>query len=320
MSLEIRGTAGSGTLYARVMNRAGLWWNGAAVEAYSSPDYATYAVVMTQQGTSGVYVADFPAGITEGGTYDYFVHIQAGVTPAEGDVVVNTGKVDWTGTASSTAATGSMSGSAFRDYVLRSGFKRTDKDTELYEATTDAIQEMRARFSFDEAEAESTTTDTISVLGDFKIDIESDMGLLLGVVLEDGDVGTPLERVSKSRFDELYPYINADATFTGYPRHYCVYAGQIYIGNRPDRTSYVYRLTYSKRAGAVTSATAGVPFTALYRKMLADLVKSILYEGLDEFDKSTYFRNAFETDMQTAARRERNNAGLSTFNVQQTNF
>lgn len=311
MAREIRGVSDSGTLYARIINRAGLWWNGTTFEAYSTANYGTYDVAMTEQGDSGVYVADFPAGITTGGTYEVYVHLQAGGSPAEGDLIVSTGRVDWTGTAIASTSTSAMVASDFLAYILRKGFKRTDKNTELYEAMTDAVQKMRRRFAFDEAKAEAESTDTIDTLGDFKLDIESDLGLLLGIVLEDGGNAIPLVRKSKSEFDDLYPWINVD-TSRGYPRHYCVYAGQIYIGPAPDSVSYDYRLSYSKRAGTITS-TSSVPFTDLYRDVLAQLVMSIAYEGLEEYDKANYHEAKFEAGFLEAVQRERKNAGETGF-------
>lgn len=316
MAKEITGVSGSGTLYARLRNPAGSWWSGASFEVYSAGNYANYVITMTEEGNSGHYTADFPSAIVAAGTYQILIHRQIGASPAETDTIINTGKIDWTGTnaVTVTASTGAMTGTEWRDYVLRAGFKRTDKDSELYEATTDAIQEMRRRFMFDEAEVEMTTTDTISVLGDFKIDLEDDFGLLLGVTIEDGDTSTPLTKVSKSRFDELYPSINVDND-RGYPCHFTVYAGQFQIGPAPDQTSYVYRHTYSSRAGVITSAAAGVPFTNLYRDVLCDNVLARLYRGLDDFDKSNYYRAAFEEQMIYSTRRERQNAGNSSFNV-----
>jgi hypothetical protein len=314
MARELRGVSTTGTLYARIMNSTGYWWNGSTFEAYSAANYSTYDVAMTEQGNSGVYVADFPAAIQTGGTYEYFVHKQLGGSPAEGDPVVSTGKVDWSGSASISAATGSMSGSEFRDYILRRGFKRTDKDTEIYEAITDAIQILRRRFSFDEAETEATSTDTIGALGDFKISQESDLGLLTGIVLEDGDSAEPLNRITKDEFDRRYPSINVD-TDRGYPKDFCLFAGQIYIGPCPDSVSYVYRMSYSKRAGAVTSSTTGVPFTSAYRDLLADLTMSLLYEGLDEEDRSERYRQRAEAELEHVLRRERINKGETSFTM-----
>lgn len=320
MANELRAVSGSGTLYARIMNSAGLWWDGSTFVAYAAADYADYDVTMTEQGDSGVYVGDFPATITTGGTYEYYVHRQVGASPAEGDGVINTGRIDWTGSVSIVAAAGSSSGSEFRDYVLRRGFKRTDKDAELYEATTDAIQEMRRRFMFDEAEVDTTTADTISVAGDYRIAVESDLGLLLNVILQDGEDGTPLVKKTKAQFDELYPYNAVDPSSSGYPEHYCVYGGYIYLGPIPDSTAYTYRVNYSRRAGTITSSSTGVPFTDLYRDILSDLVLSKLYDGLDEPDKANYYRASFENGFLRATQRERRNSGVGHFNVQPTNF
>lgn len=312
MANEISGVSPSGTLYARVKNSAGLWWNGSSFEAYNASNYANYVIAMTEEGNSGEYVADFPSGITLSGTYPYRVH-RTLTSAAEGDPVVNTGSVDWTGSASVGTSTGAMTASDWRDYVVRQGFLRTDKDEELYEATTDAIQEMRRRFMFDEAEAEITTTETITTLGEFQIGLETDFGLLLGLVLEDDDTGTPLVHISKSRYDQLYSSVNVE-TDRGYPEHFTIYAGQIYIGPIPDQVSYVYRLSYSRRAGTVSSTTTGVPFTDLYRDLLFYNVMGRLHGMLEEFDKSGYFKGLFENEFPLATRRERINSGVHAFN------
>ena len=321
MSKEITGVSSAGTLYARLRNPAGLWWNGTAFETYAAANWATYDIAMTEEGDSQHYTADFPTAIITAGTYQYVVHVQSGGSPAEGDDVVNTGRIDWTGTnaVTVTAATGAMSGSDWRDYVLRCGFKRTDKDSELYEATTDAIQEMRRRFMFDEAEEDSASTDTIGTLGEFKIDIETDLGLFLGVRVQDGTDAFNLIKVSKAQFDELYPDINV-TNDRGYPKHFCVFAQQVWIGPIPDSVSYTYRKSFSLRAGTITSATAGVPFTNLYRDVLADNVLARLYKGLEEYDKSNYHKSAFEEGFLYSTRRERLNSGVGHFNVKMVDF
>lgn len=321
MAREFRGAGNPGSnAYVRIINKDGYWWDGSSFVAYDSGDYADYAVAAAEQGASGIFVADFPAAIMAGGTYEYFMHLRAGGSPAEGDPVISTGRIDWTGSSSVAAAAGAMSGSAFRDYIVDDkGFARTDKDHQIYVATTDAIQKLRRRFDFDEAKAEALSTDQIETLGEFKLDIESDMGLLLDVTLEDGDFGTPLVQVSRARFNELYPGINVDGQ-KGYPKHYCVYGQQIQIGPIPDSVDYGYRLGYSRRAGTVTSSTAGVPFTDLYRDVLADLVLMFLYDGLEEYDKADRHRQMFEDGFLEMTRRERRNSGEGSFNVKPTNY
>lgn len=315
MANEIRGVSPSGTLYARIMNSAGKIWNGSSFETYSASNYSTYDIAMTEQGNSSVYCADFPSAITTGGTYEYYVHRQSGGSPAEGDIVVTTGKIDWTGTVSITTASGAMTGSDWRDYLLRLGFKRTDKDAELYEATTDAIQEMRRRFMFDEAELDTTTTDTLATSGEFKIDIESDFGMVLDVVMQDGTDAKPLTRIPKWRFDELYPDINV-TNDRGYPDHYCIYGGQIYVGPIPDKTSYIFRICHSQRAGTITSSTTAVPFTNIYRDILANNVLFRLYMMLDEQEKASGYKQLYEEGFDQAIRRERINSGSTIWTQQ----
>ena len=320
MAREIRGVSSTGTLYARILNSAGLWWNGSSFEAYATASYSTYDVAMTEQGNSGVYVADFPSGITTSGTYECYVHRQLGASPAEADPVVNTCKVDWSGTASISAASGAMTGSEFYEYMLRAGFKRTDKATEAYEAITDAIQIMRRRFGFSEAETDTGTTDSISTLGDYKLTLESDFGLLISVLLLNGtSYGKPLTKLSKAEFDELYPSSSL-GTYKGYPDHFCIYAEQIYLGPVPDSVSYTYRVNYSKRAGTVTSSTSGVPFTNVYRDVLCDLVQALLYKGLQEYEAATFYKQAFEDEFFLATRKERINQGQTGGNVGYTDF
>ena len=315
MSNELRGATSIGeTCYALVFDKSGNLWNGSIFEVLAPADYDDYVNSLTEVGSTGIYLGDFPIAITSSGTYEYFVKRQQGASPAEDDPICNTGKVDWTGSSAISGGAGSMLGSDWYAYVLRGGFKRTDKETEVYEETTDAIQEMRRRFMFDEAEVEKTTTDSITVLGDYKIDVESDLGLLLGVVIEDGQDATPLIQVSKNIFDDIYPDINVTLD-RGYPRHFTVYAGSIQIGPVPDRVSYSYRCAYSSRAGTVTSVTVGVPFTRDYRDVLRDNVLARLYKLMDEFEKSGQLRKSFEEQFLYATRRERINSGVGNFNV-----
>jgi hypothetical protein len=318
MSREIRG-AGTGTLYARIISPAGLWWNGATFEAYNAANLAAYANAMTQDGASGLYFATMPALITTAGAYDYFVYQQAGASPAESDLLVTTGKVDWTGSAVALSNVTGMTAPDFLAYLLRRGFKRTDKSAEIYENTTDAIQEMCRRFEFEEMETEKTTTDTITVAGDFKLSNESDFGILQGVVLQDGTTAVDLDVISWNEFRERYPDINVTSD-TGYPKHACAYGGNIYIGPIPDAVTYTYRLSYSKRAGTITAATASVPFTGIYRDVLAENVLMRLYRDLEESDKAASHEAAFEKGFLYAMRRENKNSKAGSFCQKPTNF
>jgi len=303
------------TLYVNLYNADGQVWNtsSSAFEAYATANIGDYDISLTELGTaSGVYTADFPSAIVTGGTYHWVSYIQSGGSPAESDTRADTGEVNWTGTASASTPSGAMTGSDFRDYLLRGGFKRDDKDTEIYEAITDAVKELNRRFQFQESQQETLITDSITVDGDFKMDVESDYGMLSGIVVEDDEDAWPLDIISKNKFDKIYPDQNVTSD-RGIPEHACLYNNDIYIGPIPDKTDYGYRKTYSKLGGTITSSTTGVPFTAEYRSMLKFFTYKYLYEALEDFERSGYWSQRAEQELNQSMEREEYATGDHVF-------
>lgn len=205
-----------------------------------------------------------------------------------------------------------MSGSDFYAYVLRT-FKRTDKSTEVYESITDACQEMAQRFPFDELSNETSLTDTISVAGDYKLNLESDFEILVSdIVVIDGIDSWPLIKRNKSEFDELYPNPTATNVSTAKPIHYCIFDGSVYLGPVPDKTSYSYRISYSQETGTINSVSSSVPFTDKYRRVLKYLVLHYLYSDLEMDEPAAKYRGLFEVDFQRITSLEyKNKTGIS---------
>lgn len=87
------------TCYVQVRNTVGQIWNtvGAAFEAYLTANIGDYDIAATEQGTaSGSYVANMPAVVA--GVYNIIAKERAGGAPAESDLTVSVGDVEWTGT------------------------------------------------------------------------------------------------------------------------------------------------------------------------------------------------------------------------------
>lgn len=315
MANELEGIGQPDTTTYAMVKRRGVFANNTdeTFNVYDTDDRNDYAVSMTELGdSSGMYQANFPSWITESGSYEYVVFQTAG-SVSEEDTYIGGGTVDWTGSSAASSSTGAMTGSDTYDYILRT-FKRTDKSQEVYDAITDTVRDIRLRYHFDEATADTTTTDTITVAGDFKIDVESNLGMLLGVVLQDDENARPLIQLTKVQFDEKYPDINVTDD-DGYPKHYCVFAGAIYIGPRPDKTTYSYRLSYSTRGGTVTASTSAVPFTAVDREMVKHGALSRLFVMLEQPDLASVHEALFEKRFQINVNRERKNNGEGTFTV-----
>lgn len=89
---------GGKNVYVLVRNVAGQVWNGAAFVAYVTADLGSYALSLAEQGTaSGYYTGTFPA--VTAGVYSVVAHDRAGASPAEGDLSIASGNLEWDGSA-----------------------------------------------------------------------------------------------------------------------------------------------------------------------------------------------------------------------------
>lgn len=201
-----------------------------------------------------------------------------------------------------------MTGAEFHDYVVRT-FKRTDKSDEIYDAITDTILDMCERMDFEDTKVEAYTAAGISALGDYKLDLPSDFGRLIGDVRwSDQDNSRTLTRLSKQEFNEKFGDADGDDVIDGEPTHYCVFGNQILLGPIPDDTTYEYQLDYSTfPADAVTSTTAEVIFTDTARECVKFGTLARLFEVIEQFDMADRYRIRFENELTQFAEREKGN-------------
>jgi hypothetical protein len=92
----------AGTLYALVRRPADNYvWDPSiatpAFVAWVDGNIANYDIAMTATGR--VHLADFPVLIVTAGTYDVFIMLQAGGTPAITDSFISQGQICWDGIA-----------------------------------------------------------------------------------------------------------------------------------------------------------------------------------------------------------------------------
>ena len=210
-----------------------------------------------------------------------------------------------------------LSGSDFYAYVLRT-FKRTDKETEAYEAITETVLDIASRTSLDELKVESYTTTGITTMGDYKINLPARFGRILGDVrfTDDNDSYT-LTKLSKQEFNEMFPDPDGTQRITGQPTHYTVYNEQLLLGPVPDATTYAYQMDYSTvLEDPITSATVSVPLTGVHREVVKFGTLSRLYEMLEEPNLSDRFRGLYEVGVERMKERERKNTD-ATIQVKQ---
>lgn len=87
------------TVYAMVRDSQSRVWNGAGFVTAAPTDNASYVITLTEEGTTGNYLADFPTGIVTAGRYAIDVRRRAGTAPAWTDPPVGQGMIDWSGSA-----------------------------------------------------------------------------------------------------------------------------------------------------------------------------------------------------------------------------
>lgn len=301
------------TCYVQILNSTSQRANNTSLvlEAFNASNYSQYCVVVMEQGSSGIFVGDFPTWIA-GGRYDAILFLQDGASPVNGDRAIGSqSPIDWRGVAGSGGSIplGILTGSQMAEYIRRGGWVRDDMDTELYDALTDTILEMEQLFDFAERETETTSTDTITTLGDYAIDIEADFGNLISVKVIDGTFSQKLTKTSKSMYDLLYP-IPSNDQIRSFPDRFCLFGRQLLIGAPPDKISYQYVMAYSKRlTEAIDASTDPVPFSSDYREVLKDGTLARLFENVGNYDRANRFAGKYSGGLLRITSKERKDRG-----------
>lgn len=85
------------TVYALLLNSSGQFYNtaGAAFESFSAGNYTDYDIALTEQGSTGIYIGDMP-GVALG-YYSLVSKLRAGGSPAQTDISIADGEMQWSG-------------------------------------------------------------------------------------------------------------------------------------------------------------------------------------------------------------------------------
>lgn len=86
------------SVYAFIRDNTGAIWNGSTFVAFNVSNWATYALSMTEQTSSGFYSVAFPSAISQG-RYYLTIHAVISGSAAAGDDVIGQGSVNWDGSS-----------------------------------------------------------------------------------------------------------------------------------------------------------------------------------------------------------------------------
>jgi len=136
----------------------------------------------------------------------------------------------------------------FRTYVLYD-FKRTDKDTELYQAYNDTIKHI-ANLHPNEGLKYQSWIPTVAGQEDYTLPATKCHVIhpIRFIESSTSSAGYPLIKTAKEEFSEMFPNPNATGTAVarGKPTHYCIYSNSILIGKLPDVATYILEMDWSK--------------------------------------------------------------------------
>ena len=202
-----------------------------------------------------------------------------------------------------------MTGAEMLAYVKKV-FKRTDKDAEIYECITDTILDIKIRHDFDAYKVEAYST-SIATAGDYKIEIPSDFGHLVGAMrcCEDDSNSRVLVKLSKAEFDELYPNPNATDVTTAMPQHYCLFGEQFLFGPVPDKTTYSYEFSYTTEAVEIIGAsTTVVPFSVFNRECVRAGTLQRIFQIVENEERAQYWGQVYEMNVMKIVDNDRRNS------------
>lgn len=206
-----------------------------------------------------------------------------------------------------------MTGSAFYTYCLAI-LKRTDKSTEVYQAMTDVVRDMRSRFLSEDFKLINTAL-TISTIGNYSVALPSDFGHIIGDVMiketSSDQSYPPLNKISIEEYNIKYPdrfNTTVDNRMTGFPYDFCIFGGNLLVGPPVDKTTYEFRFAYSTEDEVdIVSGTSVVPFTERYRKTVRYGVLKEMYLLLENYQEADIWSNLYETDLQKIIDNDRQN-------------
>lgn len=210
-----------------------------------------------------------------------------------------------------------MTGPVLLAYIKRQ-FKRTDKDTELYEAITDTIFDMKTRFYSEDLKIRSYST-ALSTVGDYAMDIPTDFGHIIGEISMKDDSSEqsypPLRKISVENYDRIYPdrMLDVAERNTGVPQHFCIYGTKIYVGPCVDSTHYKFYINYTQEdETAISASSTTVPFCDRYREVVKAGTLMRINRDLEMYSEAEVWEMAYEKGIaKVAANDDLNSSALA---------
>ena len=186
----------------------------------------------------------------------------------------------------------------FLAYVKRT-FKRTDKDTELYEFLDETIKDIATRHSFQVLQYQSYVP-IVAEQEDYPLPtdlmhLHHPIRILEGLTTNDD--GWALERLTKDSYDYYEPNPNRANPQTGETWGYCIYNNEILLTNIPGtaQSGHLIEINWSKQPTLPTADGDNAhPYGNPWDETVKWGVLGRAYESMEMYQESDRFNGYYE--------------------------
>lgn len=175
-------------------------------------------------------------------------------------------------------------------------FKRTDKNTEIYEALNETIKDIATREKFHEYSFQSYTA-CVAAQEDYPLpttllQIKHPIRLVEGTAT--GDSGWNLTKLSKEEYDFREPNPNRTGPSTGRPTAYCVYSNSILVTPIPDQ-AYLLEINWGNVPSSLASNDDSPAYLNIWDEVIKHGALFRMFSLVGAFTEANYWRALYET-------------------------
>ena len=174
---------------------------------------------------------------------------------------------------------------------MKYDFKRTDKDTELVQATNDMIAWVAALMPMGNYKFQSYLS---TVTGQEDYPLPTDLLHLYHPVrflkgTTSADEGYDLIQLTKTEYDQREPNPNRTSPTTGTPTHYTIWSRQVLLTPIPDASTYLIEINRGKKPTTVANDADVHNLGSEWDPVLKVGVLERLYAGIGMVEEAAYW-------------------------------
>ena len=204
----------------------------------------------------------------------------------------------------------------FLTYVI-SVFKRTDKNTEIYQALNDTIKDIAAREPFEDYSFQSWVP-TVAAQEDYLLPtnllhLSHPIRCLEGSATNDS--GKDLTLLTKEEYDVIEPNPNRTDPQTGEPWAYAIWSNAILLTDLPDDSGWILEINWGKRPADLDADSDQSSFNTAWDEILQWGTLWRVFAGIGLYEEAAYWEHKYEDPLKGIPKMVRQNRDVRGSNI-----